>query len=57
MCNAIYYIMRKLKGHTLHDVLRLSMPQFYFCIEMISKEVEAETKAHKKANSKRKSRR
>lgn len=45
-------IVRKLKGHSLQDVLNLYMPQFYYLIDCLSKEFEELDKAYKKANRK-----
>jgi hypothetical protein len=52
MSSAIYAIMRKLPGNSLQDVLQMYVPQFYFCVESISKELEEEAKLYKKHRKK-----
>ena len=54
MARLIYTLLRKLKGHSLNDVLQMSMPQFYCLIECIYDDFEKEKKAHEKAKRRRK---
>ncbi len=57
ICTAIYYVMNNLQGHSLKDVLALSMPQFYFCLESISQDNENQMIAYKKQQKKNKRKR
>ena len=40
MAIGIYWVLRKLKGHSLRDVLEMSMPQFYFLMDGINYEFD-----------------
>ena len=46
-------MLRKLKGFDLHGILKLSMPQFYYLLQSISKEIEEENKRIRKSYRKK----
>ena len=50
---ALYLILRKLKGHSLADVLQMDMPQFYWILDAISEEIDLSNKAYEKAKRKK----
>ena len=52
LLNGIFYILLKLKGHNLQDVLNMYITQFYVLIELLSELAKEEEREMKKARKK-----
>ena len=49
---AIYVVLKSLKGHSLQDVLSMTVPQFYWLLDAVCEEIEMQNKEYKKQKSK-----